>query len=826
MIDAYVINLEKDAHRKEMLTKNINDLDVNKHINVNFIKAVEESTFSEHNFTVCNTWFDKFLKTGITIGEVGCSLSHNKCWNEFYNSNKECAIILEDDVEFTHNYYEKLQILMDYPKDADIVYINRKALKNDEIKYDDNFTIVKASYWLCAYLLTKSGVEKLLKTKFTENLIVVDELLPLLYDNNYLSEYQKYYNNVRLNAYAIENNSLVKLRQNAFFQSNTFHSKYYKYDNKFIVVTSDLHTSLSSMDRFIYSCEKYSLNYKIMNDTSTIMKWLHSIDEDKIIIIVCDSNYSFFINNPLQIFFQNNDAVYSNFNNLNEFISGYNKNTIFFYGKKISLTQILNHSTKSDNSTIEIVKNLTNEDTNYSVSNDNFIIVNGIDNKLLLNKYENYILRKVYKSYGYNHGQILNNYNFKIRVNVMVYTNNYKYCIKHLKKMDYASDLLDIHVYTDKDCIDSDFLNDTNVQIHKSNIFDAYNDMYNYYKNYDYIWLINSEYIITDNSLLKNCVNVNKNIISGLQASKNTLFSNFWGDITKSGWYQRSDDYIDILKMNNINIWNVPFVNGNLLIKTSILNKYNLFQQINYDKQDHVNMILCENLRLYNESIYLLNNKMYGYTCEELGTLPSWSEETILHEDFYDFIHNNKNDIFNEVGTDIWNIPFLSVDFCKYLIKISEQNGDWSKGVYTNDSVVDKRIGAVENIPTQDIHLKDLNLEKFWLHVVDNYFKKILSHLYNYKTKDYNIAFIVKYDYDNGQRLLKPHHDSSVYTINIALNSSNEYTGGGVNFIHKKCVYFNKNPGYLLLHPGRITHYHEALPITSGKRYVLVSFNN
>ena len=823
MIDAYVVNLEKDKERKEALIKNIKELKVDNHINFTFMKAVEQSTFSEHNFTICKTWYDRYLRTGITTGEVGCSLSHNKCWNDFYNSNKECAIILEDDVEFTGNYYEKLQLLLNYPKDADIVYIHRKPLKQDEIKYDNNFTITKASYWLCGYLLTKSGVEKLLNTKFTENLIVVDEFLPLLYDRDYLPEYQQYYNDVKLNGYAIESNSIIKLIPEAFTQSNTFHSKHYKYDNNFIVVTSDLNTSLSSVDRFIYSCEKFSLNYKIINDATTIIEMLDTIDEDKIIII-CDSNYSFFINNPLQIYLQNSDAVYSNFNNLNDFISGYNKGSIYFYGKKQNLLQILKSNSEFDNSNT-IVKNLSKADTNYSVSNNTYIIVNGIDNKLLLNKYENYFLRKVHKSYGYNPGQILNNYNFKIRVNVMVYSKIYKQCIQYIKQIDYPSDLLDIHIYTDEDCFvngnDSD-----NIPVHKANIFDAYNDMYKYYTNYDYVWIINSNYIITDSSLLKNCIHTNKNITSGLQVSKNTLLSNFWGDLTETGWYKRSDDYVDIFNLNKINIWNVPYANGNLLIKTRVLDKYNLFQKINYDKKSCVDMILCENLRLYNEGIFLLNNKKYGEICEELDSLPGWSEETILHKDFYDFMYNNKNDIFDEAGTDIWNIPFFSVEFCKYLIKNAETNGEWSKGSYADKDTIDKRIGAVENIPTQDIHLKDLKLEKFWTYVVNNYFKKIMSHLYKYKTKDYNIAFIVKYDYENGQRLLTPHHDSSVYTINIALNSDDEYTGGGVNFIHKKSVFFNKKPGYLLLHPGRVTHYHEALPITSGKRYILVSFNN
>jgi hypothetical protein len=62
--------------------------------------------------------------------------------------------------------------------------------------------------------------------------------------------------------------------------------------------------------------------------------------------------------------------------------------------------------------------------------------------------------------------------------------------------------------------------------------------------------------------------------------------------------------------------------------------------------------------------------------------------------------------------------------------------------------------------------------------------------------------------------------------INIALNNSTEYEGGGVRFIRKNITVFNESKGWALLHPGRVTHYHEALKITKGKRYVLISFNN
>lgn len=820
MIQSYVINLEKDVVRKELLLKNIEKYEIDKYIDFHFIQAIDKSLFNEYDFKICNTWMDTYLKTGITTGEIGCSLSHYKCWNQFYNSNEKHAIIFEDDICFSENFYLHFQHLLDYPEDADLVYIHRKPLNtNIETQYNNYFTNIKASYWTCGYLITRKGAEKLLKANFLNNLIVVDEFLPILYDSDYKSNYKKHYN-INLTAYSLTTR-FIELVDETFNQSNTFFSNYYKYDNHFMVITSDLNTSLSSKNRFIYSCEKYSLNYKIVNDTQDIKPLLETWNDDKIIII-CDSNFSFFIDNPLQIFLKNENMVYSNFNNLREFTLGYMNHSVFFYGKNSELKNILNGYSLSTIETNGFVQSLS-KNTDININTNivvNGIIVSGKDNILLLNKYENYILNKIYKSYGFKLKNNVDQFSFKIRVNVFIYNSDYKECISNLKKIDYPKHLLDIHIYTNKSLIIDD------IPIHTLDIFEAYQDMYHYYNEYDYVWLINSNYVITESSLLKNCINTNKNISSGLQKSKQTVFSNFWGDLTESGWYKRSNDYFDVINKEKINIWNVPFMTGNMLINTNVLKKYNLFKVINYNKNDNSEMILCQNARLNNEGLYLLNDKHYGYICEyNLPDLSDWSEESILHKDFYDFIYHNKTDIFNEVGQDIWSMPFFSSEFCKYLIELAEKQNNWSKGVYDNGEF-DKRINNVENIPTQDIHLTDLKLNHFWKHVVDTYFKKIMIHLYTYYIKDYHIAFIVKYDYENGQRSLKPHHDASVYTINVALNSSDEYTGGGVNFLSKKLFFLNKNPGYLLLHPGRVTHYHEALPITSGKRYVLVSFNN
>ena len=76
----------------------------------------------------------------------------------------------------------------------------------------------------------------------------------------------------------------------------------------------------------------------------------------------------------------------------------------------------------------------------------------------------------------------------------------------------------------------------------------------------------------------------------------------------------------------------------------------------------------------------------------------------------------------------------------------------------------------------------------------------------------------------DGQKELRPHHDSSVYTLNVCLND--EFEGGGCEFIKQGLTVVNKDIGSVLLHPGKLTHYHQGLPITSGVRYILVCFIN
>lgn len=51
------------------------------------------------------------------------------------------------------------------------------------------------------------------------------------------------------------------------------------------------------------------------------------------------------------------------------------------------------------------------------------------------------------------------------------------------------------------------------------------------------------------------------------------LFSNFWGDVSETGFYARSDDYVSIVERKTRGTFNVPFVTGVLLIRAEKLDK-------------------------------------------------------------------------------------------------------------------------------------------------------------------------------------------------------------------------------------------------------------
>ena len=223
MLPIFIINIETDNLRKEHIKKELSNINID---NYTFIKGIEESGFNNHDFQI-----NKYWKNIINCGEIGCFLSHYKIWNQMYKENIEAAIILEDDTYFVDNFTSRIKCVFDIPSNMyDFCYLSRIQRFPDikEIHIDDNLLIPNYSYNMNAYILTHSGATKLINTDCINNIMPVDEFLPIMYDEKYpYKTYRDIFkNDPKLNALAFINDIANQIPRTKF-PSNIIHSKLY-----------------------------------------------------------------------------------------------------------------------------------------------------------------------------------------------------------------------------------------------------------------------------------------------------------------------------------------------------------------------------------------------------------------------------------------------------------------------------------------------------------------------------------------------------------------------------------------------------------------------
>ncbi|XP_065068694.1 glycosyltransferase 25 family member-like [Rhopilema esculentum] len=60
---------------------------------------------------------DPYLERPITMGEVGCFLSHWNIWKEIVANKLEYVLVLEDDVRFEPDFVRKMREVLQEAKD-------------------------------------------------------------------------------------------------------------------------------------------------------------------------------------------------------------------------------------------------------------------------------------------------------------------------------------------------------------------------------------------------------------------------------------------------------------------------------------------------------------------------------------------------------------------------------------------------------------------------------------------------------------------------------------------------------------------------------------
>lgn len=151
-IPFYFINLEKDLDRKAYIENHLNELNIK---NFKRIDAVFENPNK--------------INANMSNKEVGCSLSHLKAIEEFYNSSYDICIICEDDADFSNLNNKEFNI------EKIITYSENFCLQTSVIsRLEDNimFNIKQRSFWdfgTSSYIINKKYAKKIIDAYGTFN---------------------------------------------------------------------------------------------------------------------------------------------------------------------------------------------------------------------------------------------------------------------------------------------------------------------------------------------------------------------------------------------------------------------------------------------------------------------------------------------------------------------------------------------------------------------------------------------------------------------------------------------------------------------------------
>nr|KAG5699847.1 hypothetical protein BaRGS_034621 [Batillaria attramentaria] len=169
----YLINLERRPERRERMMNAFDILG----IDVQYVPAVDGKKLTPEYLEE---------KESMTMGEIGCFLSHYYIWEDMVENNYGRVLLFEDDIRFEPYFRKKLGYLMSdldrlFP-DWDLVYLGRKRLrKNDErlVEGSERLAWPHYSYWTLSYMLSNAGARKLLAQKPLSKMVPVDEYLPM-----------------------------------------------------------------------------------------------------------------------------------------------------------------------------------------------------------------------------------------------------------------------------------------------------------------------------------------------------------------------------------------------------------------------------------------------------------------------------------------------------------------------------------------------------------------------------------------------------------------------------------------------------------------------
>lgn len=158
-IKTYIVNLATSTARKKYMQELLGEYGF---LEQEFIEAVDGRLFSQEERAKAFDDKTSYKRYGryINGGEVGCTLSHFKCYNRLAQSNEKFALIFEDDVTIIRGLNT-----LDWSKVAEFMSVDEPRimfLSGDYWYWDKKpFTRVFSAVGSYAYLINRVAAERI-----------------------------------------------------------------------------------------------------------------------------------------------------------------------------------------------------------------------------------------------------------------------------------------------------------------------------------------------------------------------------------------------------------------------------------------------------------------------------------------------------------------------------------------------------------------------------------------------------------------------------------------------------------------------------------------
>ncbi|MDE1496128.1 glycosyltransferase family 25 protein [Xenorhabdus bovienii] len=159
---AFVINLEKDIERKKSMQEQLQEIN----LDAEFITAVYGKVLTDEQLHEICPDFDKIA---LTLGEVGCSMSHLNAYKKMIDDDIPIALVLEDDVIFNDDllpilsHLEKHSTALSATPYVFLLNKTNEYLESFKKPLIENYKIVSVIDAACTfgYILNLSAAKKL-----------------------------------------------------------------------------------------------------------------------------------------------------------------------------------------------------------------------------------------------------------------------------------------------------------------------------------------------------------------------------------------------------------------------------------------------------------------------------------------------------------------------------------------------------------------------------------------------------------------------------------------------------------------------------------------